>query len=466
MAVAAPAQAAAARPRYVAVDVRHIAVPVRAQSAVFTRDGDHLLFPGTPDEGREELYLVGTDGSGFRCLTCGLDGVPDGGAIGTGARLVTPFPDGRRILYSAQTSTSEDSRDWIRVLECAPSVAHCQNRRLLPVTLPPEPGAPGSLGLRMTWHLAPDGRHVVWHDLRLDGSVMVHARLRRTADGYAVVAPRVLNPPSAPAARDGPLLRDWRRWADGGALYEVKSFAAGGRDVVYVRFGAGGQADQWRLDLATGRRTRLTAHPDWDEDGGLSPDGRHLLTYSFRTMEQVEALGLIPRPSFQGQHLSLLVGNHYLASPAAIACMIKPWLLPPGGDAGGRVLGQPVYPFRGGVRAIANILGDTAWSPDSTRLALSEMTTSGSAGTAPAQAAQGSPGSDSRPGRHGGRRCGPRPGTRSWRPPGGSACAPAERRPGGRRQPVADPAASQPDGSQARALCDETDIRIGWRSSP
>lgn len=334
MAVAAPAQAAAARPRYVAVDVRHIAVPVRAQSAVFTRDGDHLLFPGTPDEGREELYLVGTDGSGFRCLTCGLDGVPDGGAIGTGARLVTPFPDGRRILYSAQTSTSEDSRDWIRVLECAPSVAHCQNRRLLPVTLPPEPGAPGSLGLRMTWHLAPDGRHVVWHDLRLDGSVMVHARLRRTADGYAVVAPRVLNPPSAPAARDGPLLRDWRRWADGGALYEVKSFAAGGRDVVYVRFGAGGQADQWRLDLATGRRTRLTAHPDWDEDGGLSPDGRHLLTYSFRTMEQVEALGLIPRPSFQGQHLSLLVGNHYLASPAAIACMIKPWLLPPGGDAG------------------------------------------------------------------------------------------------------------------------------------
>jgi hypothetical protein len=71
-----------------------------ASSPVFTRDGKHLLFFST-----EHLWIVGTDGNGLHCLSCGLANEPQ---LPTTEQegFATEFPDGKRVFLGAAANAA------------------------------------------------------------------------------------------------------------------------------------------------------------------------------------------------------------------------------------------------------------------------------------------------------------------------------------------------------------------------
>jgi hypothetical protein len=353
------ASAAAAPPPFVPIHLEKIPLPkgFQASTPIWTLDGKHLLFSSGG-----ELYRIGQDGKGLRCLSCGVAGNPHfEPAVQEAFKDV--FPDGRRILWGDFTRAF--------VLECAPSVLDCRSRKLLPIDVGAAQPAGGAFTLdNGVWHLAPDGQHLGWTASRLDTRPMLVGKLRREADTYVTTGVRTINPPGPSSLTDP----DPRGWTNAGALYELKGFTHGGRSVTYVSSQFEGNPDVFEVDLRTGARTRLTAHPDWDEDDAVSPDGRSLVVYSDRGMHRVDAAGLVPRRSFIDYPLSANAAIYYVGTPIGFQCDLQPWLLPAGGDADGRLAGQPLYPYSGGdIHAQNNVPGRGAWSPDSTKVALTEM---------------------------------------------------------------------------------------------
>jgi hypothetical protein len=358
LAVAVPS-AKAGPPPFVPIHLEHIALPAgyAASTPIWTTDGHHLLFSSGG-----ELHLIGEDGSGLTCLTCGLPNDPHFAQAAQEA-FKDVFPDGKRVMFGDFTK--------VFVLECEPTVLQCTHRALIPVDVSAgdQGGAEIDLGPGV-WHLAPDGKHLGWTATRLDTRPMLIGTLVRRATEYAATDVRVLNPPGPASRTDtNPV-----GWTNAGALYELKGFTEGGRAIDYVTAQYQGNPDVYQVDLATGQRTRLTANPDWDEDNGMSPDGSLLLLHSDRGMHRVDADGLLPRRSFIDYPISLEAAIYYVGTNIGFQCDLQPWLLPGTGDDDGRLLGQPLDPYTGGdLHAQNNVPGRGAWSPDSTKVALTEM---------------------------------------------------------------------------------------------
>jgi hypothetical protein len=390
---AAPAGGAYAAPAFQPIAIQRIDLPAAVSSAgwpVFTNDGAHLLFYSTGANtvggsigtgATAELWITGLDGSGAHCLSCGLPNDPS--ALGEGE--ITPFPDGRRVFFGGffQPGTS-----MYAVLECSPSVIDCRSAGILPVDFsaaqPPliPPGGAVSLpqantGGAYAAKLAQDGVHVGFSDILSDSiEMMVVGTLSRSASGYQVTDPRVINPPNPVSTADP----DVEAWSNGGALYEFKTFSNGGADATYAQVGgiALGNPDVWSVNLASGKRSRLTAHPDYDEDNAVSPDGRLLALWSNRTMHLTDWYGgLVPVRDFIDVPSALLGLG---ISSSNKRCHGPMWILPADGDRGGRLAGQPiVYDQVPHIFVTNNLVGWPQWSPDSTMLALN--TTDNEAGS-------------------------------------------------------------------------------------
>lgn len=347
-------------PPFIPIELEKIPLPegFQASTPIWTVDGRHLVFSSGG-----QLYTIREDGTGLQCISCGL---PNDPRIRPAAQeaFKDVFPDGRRVLWG----------DFERafILECAPSVLQCDTRTLLPVDVSQERGGlldPLILGSGV-WHLAPDGVHLGWTASRLDTRPMLVGRLERQSDRYVATDIKTVNPPGP---RNG-LDSDPRGWTQGGALYELKGFADGGASVTYVTSQFEGNPDLYKTNLATGEMTRLTAHPDWDEDGGDSPDGELMLLHSDRGMHRVDAAGLIPRRSFVDYPISVNAAIYYVGHDEGFQCDLQPWLLPATGDRTGRLLGQPLAPYEGGdLHPQNNVPGRGAWNSDSTKVALTEM---------------------------------------------------------------------------------------------
>jgi hypothetical protein len=370
----------AAEPAFEPESIQRIDLPPNvtdASTPVFTLDGEHLLFFSGL-----HLWIVGEDGRGATCLSCGLPNHP---TLSPSEQegFATPFPDGRRVFFGAA--------DSVAVLECVPSLLDCEHRGILPVDLSgARPGAgvvpPGGvdsspgvdLGGGVAPKLAPDGDHVAFSDIRSDvAELMVLATLTRTPTKYVTSDPRALNPPAPTSPADD----DTRAWSDSASLFEFKSFADGGADATYAQVGGPGlqNPDVWQVNLATGHRTRLTSYPDWDEDDAPSPDGRSIVIESDRGMHRVDALGaLLPVRDFIDDPESAILAGYLVgaggSSPDIAAlrqCDLQPWLLPASGDRGGTLMGQPLLPYAGGsVHVANNVSGYPQWSPDGTTIAL------------------------------------------------------------------------------------------------
>jgi WD40-like Beta Propeller Repeat len=346
-------------PPFVPIDQQRVKLPkdFQASTPIWTEDGRHLLFSSGGD-----LYLIGQNGKGLDCLSCGLADKPEiEPAVQEAFKDV--FPDGKRILWG------DFEHAW--VLECTPSVLNCRKQEVLPIDVSGSapPGAPLTLGTGV-WHLSPDGKYLGWTATRLDVRPMLIGRLERTADSYVATDVRAINPP-APTSPSDP---DPRHWTNGSALYELKGFSPDGRSVNYVSSRYEGNPDLFSVDLKTGAVTRVTSYPDWDEDNGISADGDSMVLYSDRGMHRVDAAGLVPRRSFIDFPISANAAIYYVGHDVGFQCDLQPWLLPSSGDRGGTLLGQPLAPYTGGkVHPQNNVPGRGAWNPKSTKVALTEM---------------------------------------------------------------------------------------------
>jgi hypothetical protein len=375
----APARAAATPP-FIPISYQRLAVPATVQPWGLTwfPDGQHILFENEVDL---SLWTVGANGNDPHCLTCAMSDFPK--VTDTSGEFSYLFPDQQRLLVAydeaAPPSDPPAGADaW--VIECHPSVLDCATHAVLPVNLSADEAGAQPVLERRTFHLAPDGVHLGWMDVRTDGTMMVVATLQRNGSGYDAVGPRVINPAGPTAAVPGlpglPGLSDPdpQHWETAGQVFELKAFTNGGADALVVGQPSAINPDQELVNLATGQITRLTSNPDWDEDGAISPDGAYLTDASFRTMHGTDVLGLLGMlPNFIDLPTAAAAAGYYVSSHDGFQCDLTPWLLPATGDQGGRLLGQPLGPYTGGSSYVANnFLGAPTWSPDGTRILLDE----------------------------------------------------------------------------------------------
>ncbi len=351
------------------VKIQRINLPAKVTEAMrplFTSDGRHLLFWLD-----DELWITSLKGRGTHCLSCGVANSPRS----PGEDLATPFRDGKRVFFGGYVQPGQAT---MAVLECRPSIVRCRSKKILPVDFSAaspgtiQPGGPYTqtqinLFGQSSAKLSPDGRHVGFSDLRTDSLLnMVVARLKRQPDSYVLTDPKVINPPGPESAAD----RSVDGWAESSALYEFKSFGGGGAYATYVQVGgSSSNPDVWKVNLATGERTRLTSHPDWDEDNAISPDGRSMALWSGRTMHFSDWMnGLLRVRDFIRAPLGALGAT---AIGANKMCHGPVWLLPASGDRGGKLSGQPILTYRyRNVFVTNNLTGAPQWSPDGTMIAL------------------------------------------------------------------------------------------------
>jgi hypothetical protein len=362
-ALATPAAAFAKLPFYPIHRIA-ISVPKTVQpwASVWSPDGRHIVFE---NQLNGAIWSASAEGR-VSCITCSFRDAPN---IEGGLHYV--LPDEQRMFISHQLGGT-GGVDWgpnadAWILECSPNLYRCDSHRYLPVDMSQDKAGGALIVQRRTWHLAPDGIHLGWMDVRPDATVMIVGRLQREAGGYLVADERVVNPGGPTSLTD----TDPLRWANGGQLYELKSFADGGRSILVVGEPQG-DPDVTKIDLLTGRRTQLTSNRDWDEDGAISPDGSLYALYSSRTRSRVEALGWIPQlPPFFELPLAAAYAI-YGSTWQAFQCDLSPWLLGSQGDAGGKLIGQPLNTYGGDLTAGDLLSGQQMWSPDSTEVLLQE----------------------------------------------------------------------------------------------
>lgn len=331
-------------------------------AATWAPDGKSILFTDYNDNrGNEWIVPVNLDQTYGKpyCLTCTMADRPT--LVGVFSYI---FPDNQRMFIANELG------DFAYVLECMPNLYNCAQHAYKPVDLSADEH-PVMINLgRRTFHLSPDGNYLAYSMVRPDALVMMVSRLVKTAAGYAAVEHKVINPPPP----SGPTDMSQPARAASGQLYEFKSFADGGRSAIVVGEPTYGNADMLKVDLATGTYTRLTGDADWDEDGAVSPNGKHLVVASWRGMNRLAALNLMPlsRP-FAVYPMGALIAIYYVSSHQGFACDLQPWLLDAAGDKEGTLMGQPLAPYKGGNDIIGNNLaGVSFWSPDSTRVIVQE----------------------------------------------------------------------------------------------
>ncbi len=206
-------------------------------------------------------------------------------------------------------------------------------------------------------------------EVRANATLMIVGKLQRQADRYTVIDERIVNPPGP----SSPTETSPGGWANVGQLYELKSFADGGRSILAVAERQGTNADVIKINLATGRTTQLTHNADWDEDGAISPDGKLYELATWRTRHRLDAFGWIPElPPFTSFPLAAAGAVQYVSTWPGFQCDLSPWLLPAGGDAGGSLIGQPLNTYAGEETAGNNLIGQQMWSPDSTEVLIHE----------------------------------------------------------------------------------------------
>jgi hypothetical protein len=395
-----PASASARRgsglPPFVPIHYIRLPLPssVQPYGPDWMPDGRRILFQNQVD-GR--TWMIDASGRNAHCVTCGFSDDPGPNMEG-GLFFVYSFPDEKRLFlgsgvdvtYSSGGAASQyglaylgalagvplqdtppPSTDVADVIECEPSISDCRSHKVLPVDFSADANPTEPVGQRRTWHLSPDGKHLLWMEVRPDGTVMVVAKLVRESDRYVAEDPRDINPPGPTSSSDS----NPDHWAYVGQTFEGKSFADGGREVEYLGGPGMDNFDVETVNLATGARHRLTSGPDWDEDGAVSPDGRYLVTASWRTMHRFDVVaGMLPElhPYIDLPFMSALVAN-YVSSHAGFQCDLTPWLLDGSGDHNGSALGQPLAPYTRGDSYVANNLaGAPMWSPGGDEVLLQE----------------------------------------------------------------------------------------------
>ncbi|MFE7111486.1 hypothetical protein ACFU98_39315 [Streptomyces sp. NPDC057575] len=305
----------------------------------FTPDGERLVFSGTPEDSpRSEIMTIREDGTGLTCLTCGLD-------TGSSKDLSQPlvFPDGHRMLVN-----SGIPGEGTMVLECEDVISKCRDPKPVPLNFP-DPGEGKVLQKGREVRIAPDGKHIAFTQIRATptgepGYLANVGTLRRSGDSYEIDDARVVS-----------------------AKGEAKSFTPDGLGLVvseYVDTPEAANPDDFRYDLKTGHKTRITYANDYDEDLQFAPDGQRYVVGSGRDSGIFETLSQVTRPNFIGpgyQPVFLTLFNQRRERPD----LLEPWVVGTGSEAKGE-LGEPLAP--GATESGWDSRMKNHWSPDSTKV--------------------------------------------------------------------------------------------------
>jgi hypothetical protein len=334
------------------IELQTVPLPSSVTSVRFpwyTPDGGAILFSGTPSgDSRSEIMSVDEDGSGLRCLTCGV-------APEVTERLLKPiaFGDGRRVLVRVGDQSPQRAADHA-VLECHPDVRHCGQAELVPIVVPPD-GTAVVVQDQRELRPAPDGAHVGF------------SQVRQAADGESVMAAIVARLVRAPHSYE---LRNPRVVSTKG---ELKGFTSNGRAVLVAAFAPtpyeAANPDTSRIDLTTGGEERVTYYPDYDEPVEMSPDDRWYTVGSGRTSGLFETVAQVRRPSFIGPGIEPLTGYLFVDRRDQL---LRPWLVRTGSEAHGAT-GQDLDPDGRRDGWHGEVLAN--WRADGTRIVFPEART-------------------------------------------------------------------------------------------
>nr|WP_225951629.1 Ig-like domain-containing protein [Mycobacterium sp. OAS707] len=300
-----------------------VSLPVGMTDAAiprFAADGKSLLFSATPPgaaaDARREIYQVSPDGTGLRCLTCGLADptpLPGGTTAPRDLYKPVPFEDGSgRILMQSRSGGSYTNV----VLE-----SDANGTRLVRVFTPP--GKPGVIATdpQREMRVSPDGTHVLFSQIQLVPNPL-------DPPGFITAVPVVGTLTRTTNATTGALEY---RITDARVVYPVgegKQWTHDGKGVI-VQGGLyeSGNVDDIVVDLATGNVTRLTGNLDYDEDADLSPNNQWITIDSARGLDALTPVSRIVRPAFLPLLIQGSVYTVYAGSSDAYNVSNQPWLI-------------------------------------------------------------------------------------------------------------------------------------------
>jgi len=260
--------------------VSTIPLPGNVRDAVLVNylpDGKHLIMEvNMAGSKKSDLAVMLDDGSGFKCLTCGLKEE-------IGDEMPVPLPDGKRV-YTPKG-----------ILECTPSILDCREARIFPLVYPEIPDS--RIMMRIATNMSPDGVHVASGLVTTRGYLVVISELTRMSDekgaryelknAKVIAGDKTASDPSK-----------FRPYVNGSG--EVKSFADMGGSLICSSHFESNNFDLAKIDLKTGEVTRLTKHFSYEEGTYPSPDGKWIIFQTHKQTPRMDAFGLIPRPTFAG----------------------------------------------------------------------------------------------------------------------------------------------------------------------
>jgi Tol biopolymer transport system component len=234
-----------------------------------------IAFDRAGPSGFFDVYVMGEDGGGVRCLTCETRGVLPEKHKGNPAW----HPSGQYIVFQAQRVVPQQRDDtvsapgagvfndlWLMTpdaksiwqLYAPPFEVSRSNLRDAPGTLHPQ--------------FSPDGKRLAWAE-----------RLR----GGGAIGEWALKVGDFSISPEGPKVTNVRTYQPGSnhAFYESHSFSIDGAKLLFsgnLERGQGVQGmDIYELTLATSEVKRLTESPRiWDEHAHYSPDGSTIVWMS------------------------------------------------------------------------------------------------------------------------------------------------------------------------------------------
>ena len=255
---------------------------VDAKLVNYLPDREHLIvWVHLAGSTKSDIAVMNEDGSGFKCLTCGLKEE-------IGDEMPVPLPDGKRVYTP------------MGVLECSPSILDCKEAKILPLVYPTIPGA--KVLARIATNMSQDGIHVGYTLVvtRPIPLVLV-SELTRVSDQkgerYEFTKTKVI---AGNKMFDGDPAR-FRPFFFGNG--EVKSFTGMGRYLSTITTFEANNYDDCKIDLTTGEISRFTRHFSYDEGVYPSPDGNWVIIQTHRHTKRMDAFGLIPRPLIAGTTL-------------------------------------------------------------------------------------------------------------------------------------------------------------------
>ena len=142
---------------------------------VWSPNGRHIVFE---NQVNGTIWTATSTGHKVSCITCSFRDAPK---IEGGFDYV--FPDEHRLFIShglggsGGIDSGPNADAW--VLECKPSLYACSSHRYLPVDMSEDKVGNPVIVQRRTWHLAPDGVHLGWMEVRLGAGRWQRARRTR-----------------------------------------------------------------------------------------------------------------------------------------------------------------------------------------------------------------------------------------------------------------------------------------------